>query len=136
MEQSLLRFEIRGRIKVGTISSPEVLSATNVMDFGKLILNFIQRHPGLNLLLNFEHVDYLSSAVLTELLRIHKAVGDKGGHLRLCSISETIREVFSITNLDRMFIIDQVSLEESLKRFNRSLDVEDEEAAWEEPSGS
>ncbi len=133
--EPLLHFEQSGRIHIGTISRSSVLSTLNIVEFGNEVLAYIEKHPKANLLLNFEHVDYLSSAVLTELLRIHKAIQQSNGKLRLCAVSPVIREVFEITNLDSIFVIHPDGAEADLKRFERSLDIEAESAAWEEPLG-
>lgn len=132
-KQELLSFEQKGRIWIGTIRTNSVLSAGNVGEFGQEVLNFIEKHPNLNLLLNFENVDYLSSAVLTELLRINKAIQETNGRLRLCAVSPVIMEVFQITNLDKMFVIHSDGAATDHSRFERSIDIEAQEAAWQEP---
>lgn len=126
-------FSEEGRLSIGTVRTSSVLSAINVAEFGNEVVAYIESRPGINLILNFEHVDYLSSAVLTELLRINKAIEEAKGQLRLCSVSKVIMEVFQITNLDKMFTIYHDDLAGGLRRFNRSLEVAAEEAAWKEP---
>jgi anti-sigma B factor antagonist len=128
--ERLIDYTQIGRITVAVIRASSVLSALNVVEFGNELLSRVREHPGLNLLLNFEHVDYLSSAVLTELLRVNRAVQEGQGRLRLCGISPTIREIFEITNLNKLFSIHDDDLETSVKRFERALDIEAEEAAW------
>jgi anti-sigma B factor antagonist len=132
-KQPLLDFRSDGPISIGTIRTSSVLSAVNVAEFGNEVLGYIKEHPKLNLLLNFENVDYLSSAVLTELLRINKAMQETGGRLHLCAVSATIREIFEITNLDRIFIINSDGVEAGVRRFKRSLEIAEKEAAWQEP---
>jgi len=132
-DRQLLTFKEQGKIVIGTVRFASVLSATNVAEFGSEVLDYIQTRPNLNLLLNFEHVDYLSSAVLTELLRINKALEESKGRMRLCAIAPTIKEIFEITNLDQVFTLDSDSLEVSCQRFARAIDIADEEAAWQDP---
>ncbi|MBI2424491.1 MAG: STAS domain-containing protein [Candidatus Hydrogenedentes bacterium] len=127
----LLNFEAHGKVTVGTINQSSVLSAFNVAEFGVEVLRYINEHPKLNLLLNFEQVDYLSSAVLTELLKINRGIESVGGKLRLCAISPVIQEIFDITNLDKVFTIYQDSCQTGIKRFLRALEIEEQEAAWE-----
>lgn len=130
---TLVDFKESGRIVVGTVRASSVLSAINVAEFGRELLHFVEKKPRLNLLLNFEHVDYLSSAVLTELLRINKAVQEQDGQLRICAIAPSIREVFQITNLDKLFVLSEDDEESNVKRFERALDIAAQEAAWQEP---
>lgn len=129
-QEPVVTFAESGPISVGAIQSPSVLDALNVTQFGNEVLAYIRQRPGLNLLLNFEQVNYLSSAVLTELLRINEAVQEAGGRLRLCALNRDIRKVFEITNLDRIFTI-YGAPDEAEEKFRRSLQVEAEEETWD-----
>ncbi len=131
---ALLTFEKRGRIHVGTINVARMLGTINAAEFGAETIEYVTKHPGLNLLLNFEHVDYLSSVVLTELLKINKLVKETNGKLRLCAVAPSIREVFEITNLDKVFVINSDSVDTDIRRFERALDVAAEADAWQEPT--
>lgn len=132
-QDRIVRFEQEGTIVVGTIRTTSVLSAINVAEFGNEVVGHIESAPGINLLLNFENVDYLSSAVLTELLRINKAIQEARGQLRLCGVSKVILEIFQITNLDKMFTIYHDDVTGGVRRFLRSLEVAAEDAAWKDP---
>ena len=57
------------------------------------------------LLLNFNNVEYLSSAALGKLITLNKKLQAAGGRLILCNIDPQIYEVFEITKLDRFFNI-------------------------------
>jgi len=128
-EDNLLDFKQEGRITIGTIHSASVLDALNVTEFGQEAVDYVKKHRGVHLLLNFERVGYLSSAVLTELLRIKEAAESNGGSLRLCSLNTDIRKVFEITNLDKVFVIYE-GTDTAVKRYERSLDIEAQEKAW------
>lgn len=126
-----LTFETRGNITIGTVLSANMFDTMNVAEFGNQVLDYVRDKPRLNLLLSFEKVDYLSSAALTELLRINDAVKKASGSLRLCSLTEDIRKVFEITNLDKLFVVHAGDdVQSALKRFERSLAVEANEDAW------
>jgi anti-sigma B factor antagonist len=60
-------------------------------------------HP--KLLLDFSHVDHMSSAALGLLINVHKAIKEKNGQLRLCGIQPQIFEVFVTTKLNKVFRI-------------------------------
>ena len=126
-----LTFEVHGPITVGTVDESNMLDAMNVTEFGNEVLEYIKDKPGINLLLNFEHVDYMSSAALTELLRINDALRSSGGRVRLCGLTRDIRKVFQITNLEKLFVIhDDDDLKSAMRRFERSLAVAAEEENW------
>ncbi len=131
-EKSRVIFRQHGRIFVGVIRSTDVMNTLNVAEFSNDVLEFIQAHPALNLLLSFEHVDYLPGPALNELLRIQQAIKKTKGRLRLCGVSEVLRDTFKTAQLDRMFVIHPNDAMEDLQRFERSLDLAAEDATWQE----
>jgi anti-sigma B factor antagonist len=134
-EDALVVFTMNGDVAVATVEIATVLDAVNVNQFGREVLDYVGDHAGVNLLLDFERVEYLSSAVLTELIRIKKAVVETGGDLRLCALSEAIGKVFEITNLDQIFSIEP-DLRTALPRFQRSVSVKNESATWNKEHGN
>jgi anti-sigma B factor antagonist len=56
--------------------------------------------------LDFGNATYLSSATLAELVRLKKRVRAAGGELTLRGIHPSLRELFEITRLDRVFPIE------------------------------
>lgn len=58
-----------------------------------------------NLLLNFSGVGFLSSSVLGKLITLNKRMKAKGGQLKLCEMKPEIYELFSLTNLTKIFDI-------------------------------
>lgn len=132
--QPRLSFDVHGPITVGTLDEANMLDAMNVTEFGNGVLEYVKDKPGLNLLLNFEHVDYMSSAALTELLRINEALRNGNGSVRLCGLTKDIRKVFQITNLEKLFVIhEDETLQDALKRYERSLAVAADEDTWLAP---
>ena len=133
-EKELLSFETMGPITVGKIDSVSMLDTMNVTDFGNAVLEYTKDKPALNLLLDFSHVGYMSSAALTELLRVNEAMRSAGGSVRLCGLSKDIRKVFQITNLEKLFVIHEGdTVDMALTRFERSLAVAAEEDSWSGP---
>lgn len=132
--ESLVEFRRAGRIDVGTVRTSSVLSAINVAEFGQEVINHIGKRKRVHLLLSLEHVDYLSSAVLTELLRIHKAIEERKGSMRICAVSHTIREIFEITNLDKLFVLSDEDAAANIRKFERALEIAAEDEAWQEPT--
>ena len=57
------------------------------------------------LVLDFSEVDYISSAGLRILLRLHKRMVQRKG-MRIIHSNETVREVFSITGFVDLFTIE------------------------------
>jgi anti-anti-sigma factor len=68
------------------------------------------------ILLSFDHVTHISSAVLGVLMSLDKKAKAKKGEIRLSNINPTIRQVFTITKLDKILKIYPTS-EEAMKKF-------------------
>jgi anti-sigma B factor antagonist len=129
-KEPLLKFEIKGSITVGTIHNASMLDGLTVTDFGNEVIGYLGKNEGTNLLLNFKHVQYLSSAALTELIRINDAVVVGMGALKVCNVSKDIQKVFKITNFDKLFDIHEEPLDQCLRRFQRAVDLSREEEEW------
>lgn len=56
-----------------------------------------------HVVLNFAAVNYVSSSHLSQLLRLRKKLVDHGRAMVLCSVSDNVQSVISITGLDRIF---------------------------------
>ena len=57
------------------------------------------------ILVSFSDLDYLSSSMLRLLLKVQERVEADGGRLVLCNMAPSIRDLFKVTTLDRLFDI-------------------------------
>ena len=64
-----------------------------------------ERDDRKKLVLNFEKVEFLSSAALGKLITFEKKAKRNNSELILTNISPEIFQVFAITNLDKLFQI-------------------------------
>ena len=132
-KSSIMKFKKAGNMVVGTVHTTNMLDSITVEDFGAEVVKVVDRFPGIHLLLNFEKVDFLSSAALSELIRIHEAADKTLGIVRLCGISKDIHKVLKITKLDTLFNFnpdDDVST--AVEKMRRSAERAGEEKAWRE----
>jgi anti-sigma B factor antagonist len=68
-----------------------------------------------NIILNFENLEYISSAGLRVILKTTKDLKAKKGKLLLCSMQDYVREVFEIAGFDTFLPI-AASLDDALKQ--------------------
>lgn len=94
-----------GDVTVATVHAAQVIDTSSMVEFGDTVLRFLEGRPDSHLMLNFTKVDYMSSALLTELLRINDFVRLHRGSMRLCGLRKEMLEVFKITKLDGLFTI-------------------------------
>ena len=51
-------------------------------------------------IIDFSHVEHCSTSVINGLLRAKKRISSHGGQLKLCGMSEPIRDAYRMLNLD------------------------------------
>jgi len=104
-ESKRLRIHDRGDVTVVSFLDKKILDESNIEEIGRELLGLIEKRPQIKLLLDFESVQYLSSAALGKLITLNKRVAEDNGKLVLCSIRPQIYEVFQITKLNKIFDI-------------------------------
>ncbi len=56
--------------------------------------------------LDLSGVDFIDGTGLAALVSIHKQIRDKGGHLQIEGLQGEVKELFRLTELDKMLEID------------------------------
>jgi anti-sigma B factor antagonist len=97
--------EYRGDATIVAFTDEKILEETDIKALQESIMSVIEQADGINLILDFRNVRFLSSAVLGLLIRILKRICEHEGKLRLCGINPRIYEVFRITRLTKTFDI-------------------------------
>ncbi len=88
-----------------TFQNEEILEPTFVQRLGKSLMTVVEDARRRNLLLDFSNVRLMSSAFLGVLVRVHKRVREKDGHLRLTNVAPSIYKVFALTQLTKVLDI-------------------------------
>jgi anti-sigma B factor antagonist len=83
----------------------KILDEASIQEMGNELFSLVEQDRHEKLLLNFEDVDFLSSAALGKLISLKRRVTQAAGQLKMCCIRPEIYEVFKITNLDQVFDI-------------------------------
>jgi len=104
---------------VVTFTNEKILEEKDIQALQESIMAVIESaSDGINLILDFCNVRFLSSAVLGLLIRISKKIYERDGQLKLCNIKPNIYEIFKITRLTKIFDIyeDAKSAAENLSK--------------------
>ena len=88
------------------------LDAITAGEFEKEVSTLIQKSKQ-NALLDFEKLDYISSAGLRAILILAKEMKVKENVFAICSLNESIKEVFGISGFDSIITLYQ-SVDEGL----------------------
>jgi anti-sigma B factor antagonist len=94
-----------GEIAVVRFAARKILEEVPIAEIGDRLTSLADSETGIKMLLDFESVEHLSSAVLSMLINLNKRVSDGGGKLKLANIRPQIYEVFKITRLNKVFDI-------------------------------
>jgi len=97
--------EYIGDATVITLADEKILEEEDIRALQESIMSVVEQVDHINLILDFQNVRFLSSAVLGLLIRLSKKVYENNGQLRLCSIDPKIWEIFKITRLTKIFDI-------------------------------
>lgn len=94
-----------GDIAVVQFVDKKILDEQNIQMIGDDLFRLVDELGRRKILLNFSNVEFMSSAALGKLIRLHQRLHSIGGKLILCGISKGILEIFEITKLDKMLSI-------------------------------
>ena len=92
-------------LTIVTLNDGQILREDHIKQIEESIMPLIEQATCPNLLLDFCHVKYMSSAFLGLLVKIHKRICERKGNLKLCSINRGIYRAFKITKLNKVFDI-------------------------------
>jgi anti-sigma B factor antagonist len=92
-----------GDVTVARFVDRKILDETNIQIVGNQLFTLVDDEGRRKIVLDFNNVEYLSSAALGKLITLDKKVKANGGKLRLCSVRPEIYEVFAITRLNKLF---------------------------------
>ena len=102
----MISVEYVGTATIVRFTDEKILEEKDIKALQDSIMSIIESTSGgINLILDFGNVQYLSSAVLGLLIRISKRIYEHDGRLRLCQINPKIYEIFKITRLTKTFDI-------------------------------
>lgn len=108
--------EIVGGVTVARFLDKKILDEANIEVVGRELFALVEVDGRTEIILDFDRVEYLSSAALGKLITMHKKVVSAKGKLVLCNIHQDILEVFQLTRLDQVLTLCK-NLDESLDRF-------------------
>ena len=103
--KALTMHERREDVGIVRFEISQVLDELNVQQLGDEFRDLVEKNYLVKIVINFERVKFLSSAVLGKLISLYKRLGKEKGRLALCCINKDVRQVFKITRLDKIIPI-------------------------------
>jgi anti-sigma B factor antagonist len=100
-----------GAVSVVRFVDKKIVDSASIEQLGEELNSLVLVDNRAQLLLNFEGVEFMSSAALNKLISLNNKVKGVQGRLKLCNLRAEIKEVFSITKLDRVFDIRKAEID-------------------------
>ena len=94
-----------GAICVVRFVDKKIVDSASIEQLGEELNSLVLVDKKSVLLLNFEGVEFMSSAALNKMISLNSKLKAVQGRLKLCNLRAEIKEVFTITRLDRVFDI-------------------------------
>ena len=114
---SQLRISRVGEITQIEFIESKILDESNIQQISDEMCSVVDEEATPKVIIRFGNVEHLSSAALGALITVNNRVKGKDGTLCLTEIDTQIREVFSITKLDKIFPIFETS-DEAINSFS------------------
>lgn len=102
-----IQSETRDGILTIKIRYPRLIEESILEELERDVLAKIDQSDAERVILDFDQVQFMSSAMLGKLVKIHKKCKSFKVKLKLSSVSADIVEVFKITKLNKLFDIEK-----------------------------
>ena len=99
-------------------SDSKILDDARIQQIGEELVESTTRAANNRLVLNFQGVNFMSSAMIGKLVLLNKKCKKDGIALKLCNISPNVTEVFKIMRLTKVFDI-QKDEEKAITSFDK-----------------
>lgn len=94
-----------GDVTVVRFNDRKILDEAKIVQFGSELFSLVDLDNRKSILLNFDGVEFLSSAALGKLITLDRKVKSHKGRLKMSNIRREIYDVFLVTKLNKVFDI-------------------------------
>ncbi len=84
-----------------------IIDESRISSLGQELTELINNAENNQIILNFQNVSFMSSAMIGKLVLFGKKCKAAKVALRMCNINENVEEVFSLMKLGKVFDIDK-----------------------------
>jgi anti-sigma B factor antagonist len=88
-----------------TFNDQDILNAQRVKELEEETMVLVEQARRLHMVLDFCNVKHLTSAFLGLVVKVHKRIRKRGGHLKLQNVDPDIYKLFEITGLTKVLDI-------------------------------
>lgn len=114
---TLIRREVEG-VEIVYFQDTRIIDESRIEALGKELTDLANNPASKKVILNFQNVGFMSSAMLGKLIQFGKKCREQKLDLRLCGINDNIDKVFKLMKLEKVFAIDKDETT-SLQKINK-----------------
>ena len=92
-------------ILIAYFQDVRIIDEPRIQSLGKELSDLINETTNNRIVLNFQNVSFMSSAMIGKLILFGKNCKNAGVELRFCNINENVEQVFQLMNLQKVFNI-------------------------------
>jgi anti-sigma B factor antagonist len=107
-----------GEVIVAYLGESRIVDQARIDEIGRSLEGLFNKCEHGKLLINFDGVKFMGSAMLGKLISLNKKCKDAKVQLKLCSIDPQIMQVFKLTKLDKVLDI-QPNEDRALSSFEK-----------------
>lgn len=107
-----------GEVVVAYMGDNRIVDQAKIDEIGRWLEGLFNKAEHGKLLINFEGVKFMGSAMLGKLISLNKKCKEAKTQLKLCSIDDQIMQVFKLTKLDKVLDI-QPNEDRALSSFEK-----------------
>ena len=107
-----------GDVLVAYFQDVRIIEESRIESLGQELLDLVRDKSKVRIVLNFQNVSFMSSAMIGKLISFGKKCKENGVALRISNITENVAEVFKLMRLEKVFVIDPDE-ETAIDQFNK-----------------
>jgi len=97
--------DVKGVAVVDFVNSQLMFASADVEELGDELSRLVTDRGCTKIVLDFTHVQYLSSTMLAHLVTLDRQVNQAKGHLKICGLGPILQDTFKISHLESLFAI-------------------------------
>ncbi len=97
--------EVDGVAVITFLETASMIEGDKVERVARELFDLIEAKKYKKLLLNLYNAGYMSSAMLAQLVRLHRKMQEMKGKVRLCALRPPVMDAFRVSQFDRLFEI-------------------------------
>jgi anti-anti-sigma factor len=102
MAADFVMIQTLGDIVLVKVMKEKLLDLASITALHDELMNQLERHPRISLVIDLADVTYLSSAMLGKFVALYKAIKAGKGRLAIGGVKPALKPLFTITKLDQL----------------------------------